>query len=176
VTESGVTSRRAAIAAILAFGAGGLAGVPEAVAGQTVGSETRMPIPRFVSMKASTGNVRRGPSTTHRIDWIFTRRDMPLKVTAEHGHWRRVQDHEGAGGWMHYALLSGVRTVLAQNDLMTVYARPDMESRQVAQFERNVIARLGACSTEWCEVSAGGYSGWAPKRDLWGVLPDETRD
>tara|TARA_R110002020_G_scaffold169227_14_gene358363 strand:- start:161 stop:676 length:516 start_codon:yes stop_codon:yes gene_type:complete len=171
-----VTSRRAFIAAVFAVLAGGILHAPNARAGQTVGPVTNMPIPRFVSMKASTGNVRRGPSTTHRIDWIFKRRDMPLKITAEHGHWRRVQDQEGAGGWMHYALLSGVRTVLASDDMMIVYARPDVESRQVARFERGVIARLGSCSTDWCEVSAGGYSGWASKQDLWGVLPDETRD
>jgi SH3-like domain-containing protein len=51
------------------------------------GPVTNLPLPRFVSLKASEGNVRRGPSLTHRIDWVFTRRDMPLEITAEHGHW-----------------------------------------------------------------------------------------
>ena len=59
------------------------------------GSATNLPLPRYVSLKASEGNVRRGPSLTHRIDWVFKRRDMPLQITAEHGHWRRVQDRDG---------------------------------------------------------------------------------
>ena len=79
-----------------------------------IGPITNLPLPRFVSLKASEGNVRRGPSLTHRIDWVFQRRDMPLKVTAEHGHWRRVEDRDGMGGWIHYSLLSGTRTVVVE--------------------------------------------------------------
>ena len=88
------------------------------------GPVTNLPLPRFVSMKASEGNVRRGPSLSHRIDWVYKRRNMPLQITAEHGHWRRVQDRDGAGGWVHYALLSGVRTAIVEVDLLNLYARP----------------------------------------------------
>jgi len=127
-------------------------------------------------MKAHEGNVRRGPSLTHRIDWVFKRRDMPLQITAEHGHWRRVEDRDGAGGWVHYALLSGVRTVIIEQDMLPVHNRPDPQTPIVAAFELGVIARLGPCELEWCRVSAGGYRGWARKGDLWGVRPDEVRD
>ena len=48
-------------------------------AAQDRGPVTNLPLPRFVSMKANEGNVRRGPSLTHRIDWVYTRRDMPLE-------------------------------------------------------------------------------------------------
>ena len=140
------------------------------------GPVTNLPVPRYVSMKAGEGNVRRGPSLTHRIDWVFKRRDMPLQITAEHGHWRRVQDRDGAGGWVHYALLSGVRTVLVEKDMLPAHARPDPQSPINAAFELGVVARLGACTPEWCRISAGGYRGWVQKQHLWGVLPDEVRD
>ncbi len=45
---------------------------------QDRGSVTNLPLPRYVSLKASEGNVRRGPSLTHRIDWVFQRKDTPL--------------------------------------------------------------------------------------------------
>lgn len=67
------------------------------VLAQDKGQVTNLPLPRFVSLKAAEGNVRRGPSLTHRIDWVFKRRDMPLQITAEHGHWRRVEDRDGLG-------------------------------------------------------------------------------
>jgi SH3-like domain-containing protein len=137
---------------------------------------TNLPLPRYVSMKSSEGNVRRGPSLTHRIDWVFTRRDMPLQITAEHGHWRRVQDRDGAGGWVHYALLSGVRTVLIEQDMMPIYSRPDPQTQIVAALEVGVVARLGTCDQNWCRVSAGGYRGWALKTQLWGVSLTELRD
>lgn len=140
------------------------------------GPVTNLPLPRYVSMKANKGNVRRGPSLTHRIDWVFKRRDMPLQITAEHGHWRKVQDRDGAGGWVHYALLSGVRTVLIEKDMMPIYSRADASAPVTAHFEVGVVARLGSCSAEWCRISAGGYRGWASKENLWGVTPDEVRD
>lgn len=150
-------------------------------AGQVYASEdrgpvTNLPMPRYVSMKSNEGNVRRGPSLSHRIDWVFKRRDMPVQITAEHGHWRRVEDRDGAGGWVHYALLSGVRTVLVEQDMLQVYSRPDPASPVSAAFEMGVVARLGSCNESWCRISAGGYRGWAPKSSLWGVKPGELRD
>ncbi|MEL6171497.1 MAG: SH3 domain-containing protein [Pseudomonadota bacterium] len=142
----------------------------------TRGPETNLPLPRFVSMKTSEGNVRRGPSLTHRIDWVFKRRNLPLEITAEHGHWRRVRDRDGAGGWIHYSLLSGTRTALVENDLITIYAQPDKGTLQVAQLELGVVARLDKCDLDWCRISAGGYRGWTKKRFLWGVKPDEVID
>lgn len=154
---------------------GGL-GVSSAHAEQVRGQVTNLPIPRYVSMKAAEANVRRGPSLTHRIDWVFKRRGMPLQVVAEYGNWRKVQDRDGAGGWVHYALLSGVRTVLVEADMLPVRASPDPGALINAQFESGVVARLGSCKIDWCRISAGGYGGWAPKSSLWGVDPDEIRE
>ncbi len=140
------------------------------------GAVTNLPLPRFVSLKASEGNVRRGPSLSHRIDWVFRHRDMPLLVTAEFGHWRRVEDREGQGGWIYYSLLSGARTVMVEADRTPLRSRPDAESQVVAEAEEGVIARLGECLPDWCRISAGGAKGWVAKDALWGVARDELRE
>ena len=150
-------------------------GVGAAFAGER-GSETNLPLPRFVSLKASEANVRRGPSLTHKIDWVFTRRDMPLEVTAEFGHWRRVRDRDGAGGWVHYALLSGVRSVIVERDMLELYVTADLNSPVNAYAELGVVARLEACQDQLCRIVAEGYKGWADKGALWGVLADEIRE
>lgn len=140
------------------------------------GPVTNLPLPRYVSLKASEGNVRRGPSLTHRIDWVFKRRDMPLLITAEHGHWRRVEDRDGAGGWVHYTLLSGNRTVLIEKDMLDLRVKPNQNAPVVANLELGVIAELGKCNETWCRLNAGGYKGWANRQDLWGIGVDEQRD
>lgn len=145
-------------------------------AGQDRGPVTNLPLPRFVSLKASEGNVRRGPSLTHRIDWVYKRRGMPLEITAEHGHWRRVRDRDGAGGWVHYSLLSGARTVIVEQDMLSLYRRPDPDSVVVARLELGVIARLGDCGPDWCRLTADGYRGWVDKTALWGVGLEEIRE
>jgi SH3-like domain-containing protein len=140
------------------------------------GKVTNLPIPRYVSLKADEGNVRRGPSLSHRIDWVFRRRDMPLEVTDEYGHWRRVRDRDGQGGWIHYSLLSGVRTVIVEEDMAAMLARPDPGATVSARAEAGVIAELDECLPDWCRISADGYRGWVQKTALWGVDPAEVRD
>ncbi len=158
----------AALSVILAVG--------PALAETRRGPVTNLPMPRYVSLKTSEGNVRRGPSLTHKIDWIFKRRDMPLQITAEYGHWRRVQDRDGAGGWVHYALLSGVRTVLVEEDMLTLHTQPDPDAQVTAALELGVVARLGACTEDWCRITINGHRGWTPKTKIWGVAPEEIRE
>ncbi|MBS1301252.1 SH3 domain-containing protein [Loktanella sp. SALINAS62] len=141
-----------------------------------VGPVTNLPLPRYVSLKASEANVRRGPSLTHRIDWVFQRRGMPLQVVAEYGHWRRVIDRDGQGGWVHYTMLSGVRAALVTEPVLTLHAKPEAQSSERAYLEQGVVARLGACQNGWCELNAVGHSGWAPQSAIWGVDPGETKE
>lgn len=164
-----------AVRALVLFLTMTLTAAPPAAA-QDIGPETNLPLPRFVSLKASEGNLRRGPSLSHRIDWVLTRRNMPLRVTAEYGHWRRVVDRDGVGGWLHYSLLSGSRTVLIEDEAVTLFSRPDRGSTEVARLERNVVARIDRCEPDWCRLSAGGYRGWTPRQGYWGVAPGEVLD
>jgi SH3-like domain-containing protein len=149
--------------------------VPQVPAAPGVGPETNLPLPRFVSLKTDEGNARRGPALDQRIDWVFVREDMPLRITAEYGHWRRVEDRDGEGGWVHYSLLSGTRTVIVDRRL-PLRASPEGNAQEIALLEQNVVARLESCEPDWCRISAGGYGGWAPKDALWGVAADEVVD
>ncbi|MCB2116352.1 MAG: hypothetical protein KDE00_08640 [Rhodobacteraceae bacterium] len=159
--------------AVLCWIWAGLALSPAAADEPALGPVTHLPVPRFVSLKAAEGNVRRGPSLAHRIDWVFRHRDMPLRVTAEFGHWRRVEDNEGQGGWIYYTLLSGVRTVLVEDEKTVLRARPDDTAPEVATAEAGVIGRLDDCDGDWCRIVAGGEKGWVHRAALWGV--DEAR-
>ncbi len=133
------------------------------------GAVTNLPLPRYVTLKGSEGNARRGPGLTHRIDWVFSRTGMPLKITAEYEHWRRVEDVDGMGGWVNYALLSGVRSVLITQDMAQAYDSPDDKSEVVYQSELGVIGRLVQCVPDWCRISVEGQKGWIRKIGLWGV-------
>ena len=137
------------------------------------GAVTNLPIPRFVSLKGNEGNARRGPSLTHRIDWVFTKSGMPLRVTAEHENWRRVEDAEGMGGWVHYALLSGVRTALVTVEMADFRMRPTIGAGVAFQAERGVVGRVLECNPDWCRLNIEGEKGWIEKTALWGVSPGE---
>ena len=135
----------------------------------TRGAVTNLPLPRYVTLKGTEGNARRGPSLTHRIDWTFTLSGMPLKITAEHENWRRVEDADGVGGWVHYALLSGTRSVLVTEDMAEFRSAPETDANVVLQAEYGVVARLLECQAEWCRISADGTRGWVLKASIWGI-------
>ena len=100
---------------------------------------------------------------------------MPLEIYGEYDNWRRVRDAEGAGGWIHYSLLSGVRSIIVTSLMADLHRKSDQNSMVMARIEQNYIADLGKCIKEWCEIDAGKYSGWIKKTDIWGVAPDEIR-
>ncbi len=134
-----------------------------------IGAVTQQPLPRWVSMKAEEANARRGPSMHHRIDWVFKHRNMPLLVTAEHGHWRRVVDRDGVGGWVHYVMLSRARTVIVETDGLPLRRSPEASAPVVAEAQRGAIAQLSNCADGWCRISARRLKGWVPEDGIWGT-------
>ena len=141
--------------------------------GQTTGRVTRLPLPRFVSLKNSIGYARRGPSKAYPIDWVFQSRAMPLKVIDEYQSWRRVQDRDGEGGWMWYGLLSPTRTVIVETHMIPLRARPDRAGRIVAYCETGVIAALETCTDDWCLLETPEAQGWVETHHLWGLSQAE---
>ena len=141
------------------------------------GSVTSLPLPRYVSMRAESANARRGPSLDQRVDWEFLKRGLPLRITAEYGQWRRVEDADGMGGWVHQALLSGTRTGLVRGgEAVGLRRKAGDAAGTVALLEPGVIVRVESCDGGWCAVTAGSFDGYVPQAVLWGVDPDESFD
>lgn len=161
-----MTPSRITIAAALAL----LLLVPTAAPAQDRGAVTGLPIPRFVSIKGAEANARRGPGLDHRIDWVFVHRAMPVRVTDEYGHWRRVQDVEGEGGWVHYSLLSGAATAVVTVENLPIYFERRSDGKPMAIAERGVIVTVNACDATWCDIEVGAARGWAAREGLWGAL------
>ncbi|PCH95008.1 MAG: aspartyl-trna synthetase [Rhodobacteraceae bacterium] len=149
---------------------------PDPMFAQERGKVTKLPIPRFVSMKAKKGNVRRGPNRSYRIDWVFKHQNMPLMVTAEHEHWRRVEDLEGQGGWIHYSLLTGVRNVIITAPNLALRIKPNIDAAPAAYAEKGAVVKLEICQLDWCTVTSERLKGWVEKTNLWGVWAHEIRE
>lgn len=134
-----------------------------------LGPVTKLPLPRYVSLRSNEINVRRGPGLDYRKDWVFRRASLPVRVVDEYGDWRRIVDSDGAGGWVYHSLLSGRRTVLVTSPMATLRDRPVETAVPVAQAEQGVVARLDECQPRWCRIGIGGVEGWVLREALWGV-------
>lgn len=147
-----------------------------------------LPLPRFVSLKAERVNMRVGPGLQYKVEWMFTKRGLPLEILKEYDNWRKVRDAEGAEGWINQSLLSGSRTALVapwksgeKGEYLELVAKPEEDARLVAKMEPGVLTRIDECAAGWCRVEVdstvtGSVSGYTRQNQLWGVYPDETLD
>ena len=143
-----------------------------------VGPVTKLPMPRFVSLKADSVNLREGPNRDHPVKWIFKRAGLPVEITAEFEQWRRIRDSEGTEGWVLQNLLSGRRTVLiapwSKEDAINLFERPDAGSATIAKLQPRVLASVHDCSRNWCRLKSDKFDGYIQEDKLWGVYPRET--
>jgi SH3-like domain-containing protein len=153
---------------------------PQAAAAATgpLGSATRLPVPRFVSLKSERVNARMGPTRDHGVIWIYQRAGLPVEITAEFENWRRIRDNEGTESWVFHSMLSGKRTGVVQPRANTTDLVPLMNraggDRIVARLEPRVQGTVRTCQRGWCRLTGEGFDGWIEQHRLWGVYPNET--
>lgn len=158
-----------------------------AAAQTSIGPETRLPIPRYVSLKTDRVNLREGPSTDHGTRWVYQRAGLPVEIIAEFDNWRRIRDPEGADGWVWHSLLSGRRTAIVapwERDsglIVPMRGEAREEARVVARLEPGVVASVSRCTDGWCRLAVADgprreITGFVAQDMLWGVYPDETID
>src|SRR5271166_4038039 len=70
-------ARRGALAILAALVAG-----PSLALADPVGSVTKLPLPRFASLKTDRVNLREGPSKDHPTKWVYQRAGLPVEITA----------------------------------------------------------------------------------------------
>jgi SH3-like domain-containing protein len=138
-----------------------------------LGSETNLPIPRFVSLRSNEVNLRAGPGTTYPVDWVYVRRGLPVEVIAEFDVWRKIRDWQNTVGWVHQSMLAGRRTILIVGADRVIRQEPGEAAAVVARLASGVIGRLLSCRDSWCQIEVQTYRGWLRRDEFWGAYPDE---
>ncbi|MDE1901338.1 MAG: hypothetical protein KGI37_06825 [Alphaproteobacteria bacterium] len=163
---------------------------------------SHLPLPRFAALRSAEVNMRTGPGTRYPIEWVYTRRGLPVEVIAEYDVWRRVRDSEGAEGWINRIELTGKRAAIVTGDAPTapppapgtadsnanattpasapptkdLHDDADDSSAVVAHVQAGAIGDLISCAPVWCKLKFGDVKGYMRKSDLWGAYPDEKFD
>lgn len=167
-----------AMAAQLALGPFAAPLAPPVAAQAAREGPSGLPLPRFVSLKSSRVNVRRGPGQDYDVAWVYVRAGMPVEIIQEFENWRRIRDWEGDEGWVFHSLLSGRRTVMVapweRSSQASLRRAAGMDSNVVAYLEPGVVAEASQCNGAWCRIRGEGFDGWIEQDGLWGVYPGET--
>ena len=132
-------------------------------------------LPRFVSLRSDLVNLRVGPGENYPIEWVLTRKEMPVEIVREFEHWRMIRDWQGTEGWVHQSMLSARRMVVITQGRKTLKAEPDDKAAALAELDTNVVARLLTCPRDknFCKVEVQNFQGWLRRDEFWGVYPGE---
>ena len=141
-----------------------------------------LPVPRFVSLRADTVNLRSGPGRAYPTSWVFRQAGLPVEVVKEYDIWREVRDAHGTQGWIIKSLLSGRRTAQVlpwevkkgEAQVQIILRSGGREnSTPVAMVEAGVVADIRECNGRWCRVTVGHFNGYIEQKKLWGVYDGE---
>lgn len=132
------------------------------------------PVPRFSALRFDRVNMRVGPGTNFPIEWVLTRRNMPVEVIAEYEAWRQVRDWQGTEGWVRENSLTSRRTGIVLGSVRLLYRAAGDLSQAVAQVEPGAIGQLLGCEGEWCRLDFAGNRGYLKRGEFWGAYPNET--
>jgi len=154
-SRHGAHAGRRATAWVLALAAVALSGtVLLAQAPQPLGvSQTGLPLPRFVSLKAD--NWRQIRDQDGAVGWVANN--------------------------LLSARRTGVVLAWATGEARTGTAKPvplfrddSTSAGTVALLEPGVICGIRRCDGRWCQISVGDFRGYVEQSKLWGVYQGET--
>lgn len=126
-------------------------------------------VPYWASLGAEEINMRVGPSPRYKIDWVYRRPGLPVKVVRVNQGWRYVEDPEGTKGWIVGRLLSVDRGAIVTGEgEAEMRTAPGPASELLWNVEPGVSGKLGDCQDGWCEFDVDGQKGWIEADRIWG--------
>ena len=147
------------------------------IANNNIGSDSRNPIPRFVSIKSSEANLRVGPDTDYPIILKYILPHIPLKVEDEFDKWRKIVDSENNKGWIHVSLLSNNRYGIIKeklNGYVNMLKKPN--GNAIGSIGSGNIVKLKKCEDNWCLIIYENHEGWLKNNYIWGLFNNENFD
>ena len=127
-------------------------------------------VPYWASLRADEINMRVGPSADYKIDWVYRRKGLPVKVIRVLEGWRLIEDPDGTRGWVASRLLSPeFGALVIGNEPAAMRADADDSAAIKWRLEPGVVGKLGDCSDSWCELTVGNRSGYVRQERLWGA-------
>lgn len=126
--------------------------------------------PYWASIRAGEVNMRAGPGEDYRIDWVYRRPHLPVKVVRLMDGWRLVEEPDGTRGWMLARFLTRQRSAIVRGEgLADMRDKGNAGARLLWRVEPGVVALLNDCDKGWCAVTIDARAGYVRQDRLWGA-------
>ena len=125
-------------------------------------------LPYWASISVDEARMRKGPSQDVPVIWEYRRKDLPVKVVARFETWRKIEDPDGAQGWMAARLLSRTRTAIVTGEVRALREAASNASTILYRAEPGVVGKISDCANGWCLFDVKGRRGWIEADHIWG--------
>jgi SH3-like domain-containing protein len=143
--------------------------------GPDIGSATKLPVPRFVSLRSDKVNFRAGPGFQYPVNWVYQREGLPVEIIGEFDVWRHVLAPDGGTGWVHEATIRARRDFYITLDQAALRNAPNAGAGVVAYLKQGVTGSLLRCDagSDYCKVATKYETGYLARGDFWGAFAGE---
>jgi SH3-like domain-containing protein len=131
--------------------------------------------PYWASISAGQAKMRTGPGRQFPASWLYQRPNLPVKVIETYPNWRKIEDPDGARGWMQANLISADRAGLVRGEVRPLREAPNAQARIIWRAEPGVVGKLSECRRGWCKLDVRGRIGYIETGHIWGVDPQESK-
>ncbi len=125
--------------------------------------------PYWASISADEARMRKGPSEAMPVMWEYRRENLPVKVIEVYENWRKIEDPDGAQGWMAARLLSAKRTAMVTGGIRAMRETPAQSAPPRYRAEPGVVGFITNCADGWCLFDVGGKRGYIEESHIWGA-------
>ena len=127
----------------------------------------------FKAIKSDNANMRVGPGKRFEILWNFKKPGLPIKIHKKFEQWYQIETPDGSIGWMRNNLISYKEKTIIFIKNAKIYKDKNIESKIIANVDKNSILKIHYCKNEWCKVESKKYNiiGFVQnnKNSMWGA-------
>ena len=121
----------------------------------------------YLILKNNKVNVRYGPGFNYQIKYIYTKKNLPIKVIDKKENFRRIIDFKKNSGWIHISQLKKGKSVILLKDQI-LFKKPTKYSKPILKIAKGRLLLVKKCKKKWCKVKTENYLGWIRTSNIWG--------
>ena len=122
----------------------------------------------YLILKNNKVNVRYGPGFNYQIKYIYTKKNLPIKVIDKKENFRRIIDFKKNSGWIHISQLKKGKSIILLKDQM-LFSKPTRYSKPIIKISKGRLLLVKKCKKKWCKVKTENYLGWIITNNIWGT-------
>tara|TARA_B100001175_G_scaffold35058_1_gene25506 strand:+ start:3229 stop:3678 length:450 start_codon:yes stop_codon:yes gene_type:complete len=123
----------------------------------------------YLSLKNSKVNVRYGPRSDSPIKYIYTKKNLPVKIIDKKENFRRIIDFKNNSGWIHVSQLKKNKSFILLKDEI-LFSKPTRYSKPILKILNGRLLIIKKCNSKWCKVKTENYLGWVQINKVWGYI------